>query len=151
MVSNHYRLYFATFGQIWLNRNGNTSCAVRDSASGCSSLGASPKQKKNKFSFSCAYSPLPLESTSHSFVFIRSAPKQRGCSSVRLLLQRALVGAAVLFPFPVVGRAARPCSLRCSPAWQPPMSLGVAAHPSAPFPNTRSSGCCAVPFCGRTA
>jgi hypothetical protein len=37
--------------------------------------------------------------------------------------------APVPFPFPVVGRAACPCSLRRSP-----VLLGVTAHPSAPFP-----------------
>jgi hypothetical protein len=52
----------------------------------------------------------------------------------------------VLFPFPVAGCATHPRSLRRSPAWQPPASLHVAAHPSAPFPNVRSSSCRAVPF-----
>jgi hypothetical protein len=102
-------------------------------------------QTKSKSPFPCGSLPLPPEPASHSFVLIRPAPKQRGCSSIWPLLQRAR-RVAVLFPFPVAGCATHPRSLRRSPAWQPPASLGVAAHPSAPFPNVRSSSCRAMPF-----
>jgi hypothetical protein len=98
-------------------------------------------QTKNKSSFPYAHPSVPPELTSHSFVLIHPASKQRGCSSIRPFLQPSLLRAyspglkaawllirpplplararqaTTLFPFPVASRAVRPRSLRLSPAW----------------------------------
>jgi hypothetical protein len=87
--------------------------------------GVSPNQKTKPFSHS------------HSFVLIRSAPKQCGCSSVCPLLQHVLVGLPHYF-LPL--SSAEPCALAPDVAQLHGShfaSLDVAAHPSAPSP-TRS-------------
>ena len=74
-------------------------------------------QTKNKPPIPSCLSTVPPKPTPHYFVLIRPAPKQRGCSSVRPLLQRALVRLPCHFLSPVTGRAACPRSVRRSPTW----------------------------------
>jgi hypothetical protein len=88
--------------------------------------------KKNKSPSPRAYPRPSLPSPPHFFVFIRRAQSSVAAHPSTPSPARAH-RAAVSFPFPIAGHATRPHSLRHSPVWQPPVSLGVAAHPSAPF------------------
>jgi hypothetical protein len=103
-------------------------------------------QTKNKSPFPFVYPSVPPEPTPHSFVLIRQAPKQRGCSFESAPSPARARQPTASFPFLAAGRAVRPRSLRRSPTWQPPASLAVVAHPFAPFPSTCLSGCRVVPF-----
>jgi hypothetical protein len=78
----------------------------------CGSPRSGQKKKKKA---PCAYPPVLFEPTPHSFVFIYPAPKERGCSSVRPLLQHALIELPRRFlsSSPAATRTLAPCVARC--------------------------------------